>query len=29
MCRLVAAMARVECGQDIQMEDVEKGYEMA
>ena len=29
MCRLVAAMARVECGQDIQMEEIEKGYEMA
>ena len=29
MCSLVAAMARVECGQEIAMEDIQKGYEMA
>ena len=29
MCSIVAAMARVECGQDIPMAEIEKGYEMA
>ena len=28
MCSIVAAMARVECGQDIPMAEIEKGYEM-
>lgn len=29
MCKLVAAMAFVECGQQIPMDKIEKGYQMA